>query len=93
MGELIDFIGEILGWLLDAVLWAVLEVYELVLLGLAATINVIPVPSWLAEADPFAGLDPGVAWFLEALQLPEGVAIILGAYAIRFLIRRIPVIG
>lgn len=93
MGELIDFLGEILAWLLEAVEWAFHWLYELALLGLASVINAIPVPSWLVGADPFGTIDPGIAWALEALQLPEGIAIILGAYLIRFLIRRLPIVG
>lgn len=93
MGELIDFLGEILQWFLDACLWVFHTLYELVLVGLAAVVDAIPVPAWLVGADPFSALDPGIVWFLEALELPAGIGIILGAYAIRFLIRRIPVIG
>lgn len=93
MGELINFIGQILEWTLDAVVWAALTLYEMLLIGLAAVVNAIPVPSWLAGADPFASLDPGVAFFAQAFEIPAGVGIILSAYGIRFLVRRLPVIG
>lgn len=93
MGELIDFLSEILEWVVDFVVWAALSIYEMFLLAIAAIFDAIPVPAWLAGADPFAAIDPGVAFFIDAFQIPEGIAIILGAYVIRFLIRRIPVVG
>ena len=93
MQNLIDFLSEILAWFLDAALWVFHTVYELLLQGLLVVVNALPVPSWLAGSDPFSSIDPGIAWFLEALQIPEGIAIVLGAYVIRFLIRRLPVVG
>lgn len=93
MAELIRFFGQILQWILEVVLWWPLVVWELILIGLAETLNAIPVPDWLVGADPFSVLDPGVVFFAEAFEIPAGIGIILGAYAIRFLIRRIPIIG
>lgn len=93
MSSLIDFLEEILAWLLDVIIWAAETLWELVLSAVAAVLLAIPVPEWLVGASPFASLDPGVVFFAEAFELPEGIAIILGAYVIRFLIRRIPVIG
>lgn len=93
MAELIRFLGEILEWVVDFVVWAALTVYELFLEGVLAVLEAIPVPEWLSGADPFASIDPGVVFFIDALQVPEGIAIVLGAYLLRFLIRRIPVIG
>lgn len=93
MSYLIDFLSEILAWLVDFVLWAAQSIYEGLLQAVAAVLDAIPVPSWLVGADPFADIDPGVVFFVEAFELPAGIAIILGAYFVRFLIRRIPIIG
>ena len=38
-------------------------------------------------------LGPGVWWFLDKFALDLGIPLILSAYATRFTIRRIPVIG
>lgn len=93
MSELIRFLGEIVEWVVDFVVWAALSIYELFLEGVLAVLELLPVPDWLTGADPFASIDPGVVFFVDALRLPEGIAIVVGAYLIRFLIRRIPGIG
>jgi hypothetical protein len=61
--------------------------------GLAAVLEAIPVPTWLEGVDVFAGIDPGVVYFAEALMIPEGIAIVLSAYVLRFVIRRLPFVG
>lgn len=81
-------------WLVDVLLWVPLKLCELVLAGLSSLINGIPVPEWLSDLSySAAALDPGVAFFLNMLQVPAGLAMLGSAYGIRFLIRRIPVIG
>lgn len=81
-------------WLRDLLLWVPRKIWELMLDGLASVIEAIPVPSWLADAgDAFSGLPSGVLYFVDALNLGAGMTIILGAYVLRFLIRRLPVIG
>lgn len=93
MAALIEFLSQILEWLVEFLLWGFHTIYEYLLLGLAAIFDAIPVPSWLVGADPFASIDPGIAFFLHAFQIPAGIAIMLSAYLIRFLIRRVPVVG
>lgn len=80
-------------WLFDFVYDASQDLFALLLEGVAAVLDAIPVPSWLVGADPFASLDPGVVFFAEAFQIPAGISIILGAYLIRWLTRRVPVVG
>lgn len=80
-------------WLFDFVYDSAQDLFALLLEGVAAVLDAIPVPSWLAGADPFASLDAGVVFFAEAFQIPEGIAIILGAYFIRWLTRRVPIVG
>lgn len=93
MAYLIDFLVLILEWVVEFVVWAFHTIYELLLEGLVIAFEAIPVPDWLVGADPFAGIDPGVVFFLEAFEIPSGITIILGAYLVRFLVRRLPVIG
>lgn len=94
MSQLIDFIEQILSWLKDLLLWLPRKITELILDGLAALIEVIPVPDWLSNAPTFlAGIDPTIVYFVRGFALAEGLAIVFGAYVIRFLIRRIPVVG
>ena len=81
-------------WLRDLLLWFPRKIYELVLDGLAWVIEQIPVPAWLDNAGSyFAALDPGITYFLEAFEFTTGIGILVAAYVLRFLIRRIPVIG
>lgn len=93
MGELFDFIGSILVWLVELLLWLPLKLWSLFLDGLAAVIEAIPVPAWLENVDLFGNLDPGVLYFAAAFEIPAGLGIITSAYLIRFLIRRLPFVG
>lgn len=94
MSYLIDYIEQILTWLLDFALWVPRMIWEALLDGLASALEAIPVPEWLSESTGlFASIDPGIAYFADALMIPQGLGIILGAYVVRFLIRRIPVVG
>ena len=94
MDYLINFLSDILVWLKDLLLWIPRKLTELILDGLAALIEAVPVPDWLNNAGNFlASIDPTVLYFLEAFQFAQGLTIVLAAYVIRFLIRRIPVIG
>lgn len=81
-------------WLLDLLLFIPRKVFELFMDAAAAAIEAIPVPDWVSSASSgLSNIPPGVVFFADFLQLPAGIAIILSAYGIRFLIRRIPVIG
>lgn len=81
-------------WLKDMLLWLPQKVWELILAGLGAIIENIPVPDWLASIGSFgAGIPPGVAYIFQVMQIPEGLAMMMSAYVLRFIIRRIPVIG
>lgn len=92
MSYLIEFLSQILAWLVELLLWVPRMVWDAVLVGVLAALEAIPVPEWLSSAT-FGDIDPGIAYFAGALMIPEGVTIILAAYAVRFLIRRIPVVG
>lgn len=81
-------------WLKDLLLWVPQKLWELLLDGLASVIEALPVPDWLASIASFGGsIPPGVGYFLHVMRVPEGLAMLLSAYVLRFLIRRIPVIG
>lgn len=81
-------------WLKDVLLWVPQKVWELILSGLGAAFSAIPVPSWMSSLSTFgAGIPPGVGYFLHVMRVPEGLAMLVGAYTLRFVVRRIPVIG
>jgi hypothetical protein len=91
---LIKFIARILTWLLSFVDWVATEIAKVVLAALAAIINAIPVPSWMAGASgAIASFPPGAAYFLNSMHIGTATTIMVSAYSIRFLIRRLPIVG
>lgn len=94
MSYLIDFLEDILVWLKDLLLWLPRKLYELILDGLATVFEAIPVPDWMEDGEGFfAAISPDVVYFLDDFKFVEGFQIVLAAYLLRFLIRRIPIVG
>lgn len=89
-----DLLKEFAKWLKDLLLWLPRKLWQLISDALASVIEAIPVPSFMENLGSlFSGMPEGVAYFVGAMALGQGVAIILAAYVIRFVIRRIPLIG
>lgn len=96
-----DTISEFTSWLIELVTWAATSIYESVstALGgvLAGVFDTICQESCLGAINSInAGLastPPLMLWAFGVFQIPLGVSIILGAYIVRFIIRRIPIIG
>lgn len=81
-------------WLLDALLYVPKWVWQEMLGALAALIEAMPAPDFFATfAGNIGGIAGSVVWFLDLFQFKAGVAMILSALLLRFLIRRIPIIG
>ena len=94
MDYLIQFIARILTWVVSFFQWIFEWLWQELLGALITVLDAIPVPGWLSDAPAVVGaVPPGVAFFLQAFAIPDGLSIILGAYALRFIIRRIPLIG
>ena len=89
---LTDWLSGAFGWLVDLLLWVPLKLYTLLLAGLATVFEAIPLPSW-ASGLSFAGIHPAIAYFGAPMQFDLGLTCIVGGTLLRFLIRRIPVIG
>lgn len=83
---------EFARWLLDVVLWLPRQLFSLLLDGLVAVISAIPVPDWVLYLD-LGSAAAVIGWTAGVIRLKEGVAIVLGAYFIRFMIRRLPWFG
>lgn len=91
-----DRIEGMVDWLVDqfqgVFWWAFHAIADVALLLL----YLIPVPGWM-HADNlialFQNIPPSVWWGLEALQVQTGAAMVLTAYTVRFLIRRVPFLG
>lgn len=78
----------------NLLLWVPRRLWELMLEALAWMIQEIPVPDWFTTpAQLFSELPEGIAWGLWLFNVSLGLSIVLAAYILRFLIRRLPVIG
>jgi hypothetical protein len=89
-----DWLTDFLTWLVELLLWIPRQIYKLVLEALANVINSIPVPDFILNLPAnVAATFSAIGWWGELAMVPEGVTMVLVAYALRFLVRRIPVIG
>jgi len=91
MGDLLSDFAE---WLMDLLLWVPRKLWAELLDGLATLFEAIPVPDFIATAQSvFNGIPSTMLFFLDKFAFGEGVAMVLSAYLLRFLLRRIPIIG
>ena len=89
-----DLLGDFASWLKDLLLWVPRKLWAELLDGFAALLTAIPVPDFVHTAQSaFGGIPTSVIFFATKFAVPEAIAMALAAYGIRFLIRRIPVIG
>lgn len=94
MTYLIQYIQQILSWLLTFVDWILTEIFSVLCAAALAVIDAIPVPSFFASASGFLGaLPPSVVYFSQGLDLRTGFTVLFSAVGIRFLIRRLPFVG
>lgn len=89
-----EWADKVLEWLLAALLWLPRKIWQLLLEGLAAIINAIPVPDFLSGlGTAWAAIGGPIFYFLDIAQFDVGLPMVLGAWMMRFLLRRVPVIG
>jgi hypothetical protein len=94
MSAIMQYLQQILAWLLTFVDWIFGEVFQLICNAAIAVIGALPLPGWVSGASTMvAGLPAGVLYFAQAFDLHTGITIIFSAWGLRFLIRRIPFIG
>ncbi|BCY03532.1 DUF2523 family protein [Stutzerimonas stutzeri] len=92
--RLFDFFNEFFSTLFEAIRAAISELFIHIQGWAWAVIYSLPVPDFVYDAkDALQGIPPSVVYFTSAFQIGPGLTIILGAYVLRFLIRRIPIIG
>lgn len=91
MGELLSDFAQ---WLIDTLLWLPRKLWAELLDGLATLVESMPVPDFVTTAQSaFSGIPSSVLFFLDKFAFAEGLAMVLSAYLLRFLLRRIPLIG
>ncbi|WP_339083291.1 hypothetical protein [Pseudomonas sp. TMP9] len=94
MAWLSETFTEILTWLKDLLLWIPRKVYEEVLDGMASFFESLPVPDFIIQASSaLSGISGNVLFFAQKFAVGEGIILILSAYILRFILRRIPFIG
>lgn len=101
MQAIVDTIIALFKWFQDSLNWIIdfIKDFPLWLFGKFAEgvvtfFNAIPVPSFFATAaGAFSGIPSSVVFFAQAFEMGFGVSVVLSAYVLRFVIRRIPFIG
>jgi hypothetical protein len=94
MQTLIDWLADALAWFVDVLLYVPLVLYQGLLEALLAVLELLPVPEFVDDlAGYVAGISPGFTYFTEAFNFSAGLGIIFSAYVVRFVIRRLPVVG
>lgn len=92
-----DFAGWLLGIINSVIQFLIdipLKIMEWIWNAFIALLDLIPIGSYLNQsAGLFSSLPSSVWFFMNMFQIKFGITTILGAYLIRFLIRRIPGIG
>ena len=80
--------------LYDVLMYVPLKIWELLLDSLASILESLPVPDFINNVSGYAASIPSdVIFFVAPFKLGLGISFIGGAYVLRFLIRRIPIIG
>lgn len=80
---LIDFFKDLPEWVFSKLVDAVVEFF-----------NSLPVPDFMANvSNTFNVIPPVIVYFAQPFNIGYGVTVVLGAYLLRFIVRRIPIIG
>jgi hypothetical protein len=89
-----DWFTDFADWILDLVLWLPRKLFEIVLDALSRVIEAIPVPNFINEASlNLSGISEGVAWTAGVIELEYGITVVIAASVLRFIVRRLPIIG
>lgn len=87
---LLDIISSVIQFLVDLPF----KILEWLWNAFVAFLDLLPIGSYFdGSANLFASIPSSVWFFMNMFQVKFGITTILGAYLIRFLIRRIPGIG
>lgn len=81
-------------FLLNLVLYPLRWIFLQVTDWLADTIQAITLPDWYSSVASFwSGVPSSVMYFAQWFSFGSGLTIIFAAFAVRFIIRRLPVVG
>lgn len=81
-------------WILEAVQWLGKKLFSGIMDALSTFISAIPVPDFIGQAASyFGGIPSNIAWAIQFFAVNEGLLMITSALVLRFILRRIPLIG
>lgn len=85
-----DAFDAIINFFLDLPAWIFSKIADAVV----SFFDALPVPDFFIQAgSAFSSIPDGVVYFAQSFQIGIGVSMVLGAYLLRFILRRIPFIG
>lgn len=94
LDSLIGALQQVVDWLSGMLSDLFLSIWGSILDSLASLLEAIPLPQWWASIGGlFSGISSHVIWFVDPFEFGTGLSIIGSAYLIRFLIRRLPLVG
>lgn len=81
--KVVDFFKDLPAWIFSKIADAIVSFFDS-----------LPVPDFFTQAaSAFGSVPPEVVYFAETFHVGAGVTMVLGAYLLRFILRRIPLIG
>ena len=87
-------VGCGIGWLVDELKLLFQWFFEGILGAFAAVLEAIPVPDFMLQIQNTTFNFPdSVTFWINMFELPFGLAVMVSAITLRFILRRIPVIG
>lgn len=90
----VSFFSDAITALLDT-LWLIAQyAFQQVVEALVEFLRWIPVPGFISSAGEYLqSIPPEASWILSVFAFNEGIAMVMGACVLRFIVRRIPLIG
>lgn len=94
LGSLVTALSRMASWIVEQLEAVARVIWDGLLSSLASVLEAVPWPDWLSSAAGHVGAIPSsVLWFLDPFEVPYGLMVVSGAYLVRFLIRRLPIVG
>ncbi|MCW8827519.1 MAG: hypothetical protein OQK94_00520 [Gammaproteobacteria bacterium] len=91
---IIDAIQNALGWLWEVIIFLPKLLWDYLGDAVVTYVEEMEVPTWMENASNLGSvITPEMAYFMQGFALAEGLAIIGAALLLRFILRRIPIIG
>ncbi len=87
-------VGCGLEWLSEELKLIFQSIWESILNAIASVIEVIPVPGFMQDiANSSFQFPPEVLFWTDIFLIPFGISVYVSAITLRFIIRRLPIVG